>query len=453
MAALTDLLPPPGSDPVDVLEAFGAWAADGGRPLYPHQEEAGVRPRRRRPRRAGDADRLGQEPRRRGRHPAGPQRGPAGRVDGADQGARRREVLRPRRAARRRATSAWRPATRRSTPAAPVLVCTAEVLANQALVSGPASDVGFACLDEFHYYGDADRGWAWQVPLLELTRCQFLLASATLGDMTAITTDLEERSGRPVTSVTSVHRPTPLYHQWRMTPVADSVREAVADGLSPVYVVHANQAAAIERAQALVSLNVTTREQREAIAAALSGVRMGKGFGATLDRLVRNGVGVHHAGMLPALPPPRRAARRAGPAAGDLRHRHARRRRQHPDPHRADDGAHEVRRQPGPPLQRPRVPPARRPRRSPRLRPRRARLGAGARARHRERPRPRQGRRRPEGAPQGDEGQGAGGLRALRRGGDGAARRRHARTARRRGSASPPTSSPACCRAPTGPTP
>ena len=73
--------------------------------------------------------------------------------------------------------------------------------------------------------------------------------------MTAITTDLEERSGRPVTAVTSVHRPTPLYHQWRMTPVADSVREAVADGLSPVYVVHANQAAAIERAQALVSLD------------------------------------------------------------------------------------------------------------------------------------------------------------------------------------------------------
>ena len=188
---------------------------------------------------------------------------------------------------------------RRSTPAAPVLVCTAEVLANQALTTGPASDVGFACLDEFHYYGDADRGWAWQVPLLELTGCQFLLASATLGDMTAISADLEQRSGRAVTAVTSVHRPTPLYHQWRMTSVADSVKEAVDDGLWPVYVVHANQAAAIERAQALVSLSVTSRAQREGIATALAGVRMGRGFGATLDRLVRNGVGVHHAGMLP----------------------------------------------------------------------------------------------------------------------------------------------------------
>ena len=66
-----------------------------------------------------------------------------------------------------------------------------------------------------------------------------------------------------------------------------------------MYVVHANQASAIERAQGLVSLNVTTRAQRDAIAAAMKGVRMGRGFGDTLDRLIRNGVGVHHAGMLP----------------------------------------------------------------------------------------------------------------------------------------------------------
>ena len=31
----------------------------------------------------------------------------------------------------------------------------------------------------------------------------------------------------------------------------------------------------------------------------MAGVQMGRGFGETLDRLIRNGVGVHHAGMLP----------------------------------------------------------------------------------------------------------------------------------------------------------
>src|SRR6476659_8983674 len=298
MASLVDLLPPPGSDPVAVLDAFGAWAAEGGRPLYAHQEDASFALA------AGDHVVLAT--------PTG-----SGKSLVAVAG-----ILLARNAGRRVVWTAPIKAlvaekffdlvdllgadqvglaTGDATinAAAPVLVCTAEVLANQALTTGPASDVGFACLDEFHYYGDADRGWAWQVPLLELTGCQFLLASATLGDMTAISTDLEQRSGRPVTAVMSVHRPTPLYHQWRMTSVADSVKEAVDDGLWPVYVVHANQAAAIERAQALVSLSVTSRAQREAIAEALRGERMGRGFGATLERLLRNGVGAHHAGMLP----------------------------------------------------------------------------------------------------------------------------------------------------------
>ena len=283
-------------------------------------------------------------------------------------------------------------------PGAPVLVCTAEVLANHALATGLASDFGFACLDEFHYYADRDRGWAWQVPLLELTNCQMLLASATLGDMSAITTDLEQRSGRPVTEVTSVQRPTPLYHQWRMTSVADSVLDAVKDGLSPVYVVHANQAAAIERAQALVSMTVTTRAQREAIAAAMKGEKMGRGFGETLDRLIRNGVGVHHAGHASPLPAAGRAPRRCRPAARDLRYRHVGRRRQHPHPHGADDRAHQVRWQPRAHVHRPRVPSVGGSRRSTRIRSRRPHLGAGARARHRERtsdgPRRRRSRRR-----------------------------------------------------------
>ncbi len=182
---------------------------------------------------------------------------------------------------------------------AEVLVCTAEVLANHALATGANSPFGFACLDEFHYYGEADRGWAWQVPLLEMTHCQMLLASATLGDVTALVHDLEERSGRAVAEVTSVQRPTPLHHQWRTTAVADSVRDAIEEGLSPVYVVHSTQAAAIERAQALASLPFTTRAQREAIAEALRGVKATPGFGVVLHRLLGHGVGVHHAGMLP----------------------------------------------------------------------------------------------------------------------------------------------------------
>ena len=298
MAALAHLLPPVGSDPSLVLDAFAQWAADGNRPLYPHQEEAALALA------AGDHVVLAT--------PTGSGKSlvaMAGIALALNEG-RRAVWTAPIKAlvaekffdlvdllGAQQVGLATGDASINSD--APVLVCTAEVLANNALAHGAASDFGFACLDEFHYYADPDRGWAWQVPLLELTNCQMLLASATLGDMSAITTDLRARSGRDVTEVTSVHRPTPLYHQWRMTSVADSVLDAVRDGLSPVYVVHANQAAAIERAQALVSTNVTTRAQREAIAAAMAGVKMSRGFGDTLDRLVRNGVGVHHAGMLP----------------------------------------------------------------------------------------------------------------------------------------------------------
>ena len=298
MTVLTEMLPPVGSDPMDVIDAFGTWAAGRGRPLYPHQAEAALALA------AGDHVVLAT--------PTGSGKSMVaivGIVLALNAGQRSVWTAPIKALVAEKffdlvdllGADAVGLATGDASinPSAPVLVCTAEVLANHALVTGAASEYAFACLDEFHYYADSDRGWAWQVPLLELTRCQMLLASATLGDMTAIATDLFERSGRDVTEVTSVDRPTPLHHQWRMTSVADSVLDAVRGGLTPVYVVHATQAAAIERAQGLVSLNVTTREQREAIKAALAGVRMGRGFGEVLDRLLRNGVGVHHAGMLP----------------------------------------------------------------------------------------------------------------------------------------------------------
>jgi superfamily II RNA helicase len=298
MASLRELLPAPGADPEDVVDVFSAWAADSGRPLYPHQEEAILALA------TGDHVVLAT--------PTGSGKSlvaMAGIALALNAG-QRAVWTAPIKAlvaekffdlvdllGAEKVGLATGDAS--INPDAPVLVCTAEVLANHALATGPASEYGFACLDEFHYYADRDRGWAWQVPLLELTGCQMLLASATLGDMAAITTDLEQRSARPVTSVTSVDRPTPLHHQWRMTHVADSVLDAVREGITPVYIVHATQANAIERAQGLVSLAVTTRAQREAIVATLKGERPTRGFGETLDRLLRNGVGVHHAGMLP----------------------------------------------------------------------------------------------------------------------------------------------------------
>ena len=184
-------------------------------------------------------------------------------------------------------------------PDAPIICCTAEILANVALRQGADANVDQVVMDEFHYYGDPDRGWAWQVPLLLLPRAQFILMSATLGDVTAIADDLSRRTGRPTARITGVERPVPLHFSYARTPVHETVEELLQTGQSPVYIVHFSQAAAMERAQALSSIRVVSREQRDAIAEAIGGFRFTTAFGRTLSRYVRAGIGVHHAGMLP----------------------------------------------------------------------------------------------------------------------------------------------------------
>ena len=182
---------------------------------------------------------------------------------------------------------------------APIICCTAEILANIALRDGAQADVGQVVMDEFHFYADPDRGWAWQVPLIELPRAQFLLMSATLGDVTRFSEDLTRRTGRPTAVVRSAERPVPLRFSYVTTPLHETLAELLATGQAPVYVVHFTQAAAIEQAQALMSINVCSRAEKDAIADMIGNFRFTAGFGRTLSRLVRHGIGVHHAGMLP----------------------------------------------------------------------------------------------------------------------------------------------------------
>ena len=182
---------------------------------------------------------------------------------------------------------------------APIICCTAEILANLALREGSSADVGLVIMDEFHFYSEPDRGWAWQVPILELPQAQFILMSATLGDVTLFRDDLTRRTGRQTAVITGTERPVPLEFTYAVTPIHETIEELLEHDRAPVYVVHFTQAAALERAQALVGLKVTTREEREAIAERIGGFRFGAGFGRTLSRLVRHGIGVHHAGMLP----------------------------------------------------------------------------------------------------------------------------------------------------------
>ena len=182
---------------------------------------------------------------------------------------------------------------------APIVCCTAEVLAQIALAEGKDADINTVVMDEFHFYAEPDRGWAWQVPLLEMPQAQFLLMSATLGDMSRFEEDLTQRTGRPTAVVSSAERPVPLYYDYRITPLHETLEELLGDGDAPVYIVHFTQAQAVERAQSLTSINMCTREEKARIAEEIGSFRFTTKFGRNLSRYVRHGIGVHHAGMLP----------------------------------------------------------------------------------------------------------------------------------------------------------
>lgn len=182
---------------------------------------------------------------------------------------------------------------------APVICCTEEILANQALREGPDALVHSVAMDEFHFFSDTDRGWAWQVPLLTLPKTQFLLMSATLGDVTQIADLLRRQTTRDVSNVTDAPRPVPLSYEYALTPLEGTVELALRKDEGPLYVVHFSQDAALTSAQNLASCGVATKEQREAVKEAMKGAQFSTAFGKTLKRLLGCGVGVHHAGMLP----------------------------------------------------------------------------------------------------------------------------------------------------------
>jgi superfamily II RNA helicase len=294
---LTSLLPKP-ADPDSVFEAFAGWAKEQGLALYPHQEEALIEI-------VSGANVILNTPTGSGKSLVA-----AGAHFAALADDRTTFYTAPIKALVSEKFFAlcdmFGPANvgmltgdASVNEDAPIICCTAEILANIALRDGAEADVGQVVMDEFHFYADPDRGWAWQVPLIELPHAQFILMSATLGDVSGFEADLTRRTGRPTAVVASAERPVPLVFSYVTSPLHETLEELLSTHQAPVYVVHFTQAAALERAQALMSVNVCTRAEKDAIAEAIGNFRFTAGFGKVLSRLVRHGIGVHHAGMLP----------------------------------------------------------------------------------------------------------------------------------------------------------
>ncbi|WNG81942.1 DUF3516 domain-containing protein [Mycobacterium sp. ITM-2016-00316] len=291
-------LPAVGSDPDGLLTAFGEWAAAGGTVLYPAQEEALIEL-------VSGANVILATPTGSGKSLVAT--GAIYAALGADRTsfytAPIKALVSEKFFALCEVFGAANVGMLTGDAAvnadAPIIACTAEILANIALREGADADIGLVVMDEFHFYGDPDRGWAWQVPLLELPRAQFLLMSATLGDVTFLRADLTRRTGRETALVTGAERPVPLFYSYATTAMHETIGDLLNTRQAPIYVVHFTQASALERAQALMSVNVSTKEEKAAIADMIGSFRFSTAFGATLSRLVRHGIGVHHAGMLP----------------------------------------------------------------------------------------------------------------------------------------------------------
>lgn len=182
---------------------------------------------------------------------------------------------------------------------APILCCTAEILANLALRDGPNAPVADVVMDEFHYYADRERGVAWQIPLLTLPQARFLLMSATLGDSVFFEEKLTQLNGRPTVTVSSTDRPVPLEFAYSELPLAKTLETLVADGKAPVYVVHFTQLEAAQSAQDFTSINVCSREEKAAIGNAIEGFKFSSPYGPDIRKWLKHGIGVHHAGLLP----------------------------------------------------------------------------------------------------------------------------------------------------------
>ena len=182
---------------------------------------------------------------------------------------------------------------------APILCCTAEILSNMALCEGEKLTITDIVMDEFHYYSDRERGVAWQIPLLTLPQSRFLLMSATVGATEFFEREMTKHTGRESITVRSTQRPVPLDFTYSTTEISTEVQKLVNEGKAPVYVVHFTQAAAASNAQNFMSLDLCTKEEKVKINEAIKEVRFSSPYGPDVKRWLKQGIGLHHAGLLP----------------------------------------------------------------------------------------------------------------------------------------------------------
>jgi hypothetical protein len=94
-------------------------------------------------------------------------------------------------------------------------------------------------------------------------------------------------------------RPVPLEFEYREIPLHETIAELIKLNRAPIYLVNFTQRTAAEEVQNLMSVEVISKPDKEAIKVALTGERFDSPYGKELQRFLRHGIGLHHAGLLP----------------------------------------------------------------------------------------------------------------------------------------------------------
>ena len=196
---------------------------------------------------------------------------------------------------------------RRVNPHAKVLVVVAEILLNRLLNQEEFGfgEVAAVVMDEFHSFADQQRGIVWELSLAMLPKhVRLLLLSATVGNAHEFLQWLERSHDRKVELVEGTERKVPLTYHWVPDQLLDEQLVIMAQGddktrKMPALVFCFNRDQCWATAEMLKGKDMFAPGQKVAVNAEVDKLDWPHGVGPKMKQLLRRGVGVHHAGLLP----------------------------------------------------------------------------------------------------------------------------------------------------------
>ncbi|QVL32848.1 DEAD/DEAH box helicase [Telmatocola sphagniphila] len=196
---------------------------------------------------------------------------------------------------------------RKVNPDAKVLIVVAEILLNRLLhpEGFDFSKVLGVVMDEFHSFADPERGIVWELSLSMLpSNVRLMLLSATVGNAHEFIQWLERCHNRKIDLVQGFERKIPLTYHWVPDQFLGELLVDMAKGddntrKTPALVFCFNRDECWSVAEMIKGLDVMAPGQRAALAAEVDKLEWKTGAGPKLIQMLRRGVGVHHAGVMP----------------------------------------------------------------------------------------------------------------------------------------------------------